>query len=138
MALVDWYLPVKQAHLALVGLSGTLFVARGAAVLGGAGWAMAAWARRTSVGIDTALLGAGMALWTMLRLHPLRDAWLGAKLGWLVLYIVLGSLALKRARTRAARAACFAAALLVLGTLVTVPLTRHPLGWLAWAWGDKA
>jgi len=135
MALVDWYLPVKQAHLALVGLSGALFVARGVAVLAGARWSMAAWARRASVGIDTALLAAGAALWTMLRLHPLRDAWLGAKLGWLVLYIVLGSLALKRARTRAARAACFAAALLVLATLVTVPLTRHPLGWLAGAWG---
>lgn len=130
MAWVDWYVPVKQAHVALVGLSVSLFLARGVSVLAGAGWAMAAWARRTSVAIDTALLAAGVALWTMLRLHPLGDAWLGAKLAWLVLYIVLGSLALKRARTRAARAVCFVAALVVLATLVSVPLTRHPLGWM--------
>lgn len=134
MALVDWYLPVKQAHVGLVALSAALFVARGGAVLSGARWAMSAWARRTSVAIDTALLAAGVALWTMLRMHPLRDAWLGAKFGWLLLYIVLGSLALKRAPTRTARAACFAAALLALATLVTVPLVRHPLGWMATVW----
>ncbi|MBI5719027.1 MAG: SirB2 family protein [Burkholderiales bacterium] len=131
MALVDWYVQVKQAHVALVGLSATLFAARGAGVLAGRRWAMAPLARRTSVAIDTALFAAGVALWSMLRLHPLRDAWLGAKLGWLVLYIALGSMALKRAPTPAARAAFFVAALAALGTLVSVPLTRHPLGWIA-------
>lgn len=134
MALVDWYVQVKQAHVALVGLSATLFVARGVGVLaqGRPGrWAMAPLARRTSVAIDTALFAAGVALWSMLRLHPLRDAWLGAKFGWLLVYIVLGSMALKRARTPAARAAFLVAALAVLGTLVTVPLTRHPLGWVS-------
>lgn len=134
MALVDWYVQVKQAHVALVGVSAVLFVARGAGVLarGRPGrWVMAPLVRRASVAIDTALFAAGVALWSMLRLHPLADAWLGAKLGWLVLYIVLGSMALKRARTPAARAAFFVAALAVLGTLVTVPLTRHPLGWIS-------
>jgi hypothetical protein len=46
---------------------------------------------------------------------------------------VLGSLALKRAPTPAGRAACFVLALAALATLVSVPLTRHPLGWLAGA-----
>lgn len=131
MALVDWYVQIKQAHVGLVGLSAALFVARGLGVLAGRRWAMAVPARRASVVIDTALFVAGLALWSMLRLNPLRDAWLGAKFGWLVLYVVLGSLALKRARTPAARAGFFVAALVVLGTLVTVPLLRHPLGWIA-------
>lgn len=131
MALVDWYVQVKHAHVGLVVLSATLFVARGLGVLGGRRWAMASPARRASVAIDSTLFAAGVALWSMLRLHPLRDAWLGAKFGWLVLYVVLGSMALKRARSPRARAAFFVAALAALGTLVTVPLTRHPLGWIA-------
>ncbi|MCW5634817.1 MAG: SirB2 family protein [Rubrivivax sp.] len=133
VAWVDWYLPVKQAHIGLVAASAALFVARGAGVLARAAWPMARWTRRTSVAIDTLLLAAGVALWAMLQLHPLRDAWLGAKFAWLALYVVLGSLALKRAPTPAWRAACFVLALAALATLVTVPLTRHPLGWLAGA-----
>ena len=131
MALVDWYVPFRQAHVGLVGLSAAVFAARGVGVLAGRRWAMAPVARRASVAIDTALFGAGVALWSMLRLHPLQETWLGAKFVWLALYIVLGSMALRRAKTPAGRAACFAAALAVLATLVTVPLTRHPLGWLA-------
>jgi len=131
MALVEWYVQVKHAHVGLVVLSATLFIARGFGVLAGRRWAMAGPARRASVAIDTALFAAGLALWSMLRLHPLRDAWLGAKFGWLVLYIVLGSMALKRARSPGARAGFFVAALAALATLVTVPLTRHPLGWIA-------
>ncbi|MCC6249700.1 MAG: SirB2 family protein [Rubrivivax sp.] len=130
MALIDWYFELKQAHVWLVGVSAALFVARGGAVLAGATWPLSAGVRRASVAIDTALLTAGVLLWTMLRLHPVREAWLGAKFGWLLLYIVLGSFALKRAKTRAARAAFFVAALLSVATLVTVPLTRHPLGWM--------
>lgn len=131
MALVDWFVQVKQAHVGLVALSASLFCARGLAMFAGKGWPMAPVTRRASVAIDSALLAAGLTLWAMLRLHPLTDLWLGAKFGWLVLYIVLGSMALKRARTGAARVAYFVASLAVLGTLVTVPLWRHPLGWLA-------
>ncbi len=134
MTLIDWYLPLKQAHVGLVVLSAALFFARGLGVLAGRHWAMAPLARRGSVAIDTALFTAGVALWLMLGLHPLRDAWLGAKFVWLALYVALGSMALKRARTPAARAAFFAAALVAVGTLVTVPLYRHPLGWIGgWA-----
>lgn len=138
MTLVDWYLPVKQAHVGLVVLSGALFLARGLGVLGGRRWALAPLARRGSVAIDTSLFAAGVALWLMLGLHPWRDAWLGAKFAWLALYVVLGSMALKRARTRAAKAGFFVAALAALATLVTVPLTRHPLGWIGSAFGGLA
>lgn len=47
----------------------------------------------------------------MQGLHPWRDVWLGAKFAWLALYVVLGSMALKPARTRAAMAGFFVAAL---------------------------
>jgi uncharacterized membrane protein SirB2 len=130
MALIEHYGAFRQAHITAVVLSLVLFAARGAAVLAGQAWPMRVAARRASVAIDTALLGCGVVLWTMLGLNPLRDHWLGAKLVLLLAYIVLGSYALKRAPTRRARAAFFVAALLCVGFMVSIALAHHPAG--AW------
>jgi uncharacterized membrane protein SirB2 len=128
MALIDFYVPVRHAHLTAVTLSLLLFAARGAAVLAGRAWPMTVAARRASVGVDVVLLAAGATLWAMLGLNPLRDAWLGTKLALLLLYIVLGSLALRRARTPAARAAFYVAALACAAFMVSVALAHHPAG----------
>lgn len=130
MTLIEFYGPVRQAHLTAVVLSVLLFTARGAAVLAGQAWPMAAPVRRASVLIDTVLLGCGVTLWAMLGLNPARDAWLGAKLGLLLAYIVLGSFALKRAPTWRAKAAFYVAALACVAFLVSVALAHHPAG--AW------
>ena len=123
-----WVPPVRQAHLALVVLSGLLFALRGAGVLTGARWPLHKALRVGSVVIDTLLLLAGATLWALLQLNPLREHWLGVKLVLLVVYIMLGSWALKRAGSTAARAAFFIAALTVFATMVSIGWTRHPLG----------
>lgn len=128
METADLYRLLKPLHIALVLASGTLFLARGLAVLTGLGWGMAPGVRRFSYGLDTLLLLAGLSLWWLLGLHPLRDVWLGTKLGLLVLYIVLGSLALKRARNRPLRWLCFVAALGCFGFMLTVARLHHPAG----------
>jgi uncharacterized membrane protein SirB2 len=87
--------------------------------------------RRLSYAIDTLLLAAGVTLWALLALNPLHDAWLGTKLALLLLYIGLGSLALKRGRTAAVRRATYAAALAVYLFMATVAVAHHPLGLLA-------
>jgi uncharacterized membrane protein SirB2 len=123
-----WYPLLKSLHVALVTLSGALFALRGAGVLACARWPMDKGVRTASVVIDTLLLLSGVTLWTMLHLDPLRDAWLGVKLLLLLLYIVLGSLALKRARTPVLRAVFLLAAIVVFATMVGVALTHDPLG----------
>lgn len=132
MSLADTLLPLypalRHSHMTLVGLSGALFAARGLGVLAGAGWVMAPGVRRLSVLIDMLLLAAGATLWALLGLNPLHDAWLGTKLSLLLLYIVLGSFALKRGRTRGQRAGFLLAALAVFGFMVTVARAHHPLG----------
>ena len=125
-----WYSPLKSAHIGLVLVSGGLFALRGALVLGGQSWAMAKPWRMLSYGIDTLLLAAGVMLWVLLSLHPVASPWLGAKLLLLVLYVVLGSLALKRARTPAARRASYAGALMVYLSMASVAISHHPLGFL--------
>jgi uncharacterized membrane protein SirB2 len=50
------------------------------------------------------------------------------KVALLVVYVVLGSIALKRGRNRRIRLAAFVAALLTVAFLVTVARAHHPLG----------
>lgn len=134
MSLAAAYAEIKLAHVAFVAASGTLFAVRGAAVLAGQRWAMVKPLRVASYVIDTLLLAAGASLWAILALQPLRDGWLGTKLALLVVYVVLGSVALKRGRTPGARAAAYVAALAVFLFMVSVARAHHPLGVFATWW----
>jgi uncharacterized membrane protein SirB2 len=128
MALIEFYPLLKPAHVGLVAASGALFAVRGAAALMGARWAMQSPWRITSYTIDTGLLAAGVALWAALSLNPVRDAWLGTKLALLLVYIVLGSLALKRARSPQGRLASYLAALVMFLFIASVARAHHPFG----------
>lgn len=127
--LVPWLYPwALWLHRTAVAISITLFVARGLGVAWHQAWPMSPRWRRTSVAIDVVLLCAGLALWTMLQIHPVQQPWLGVKLLLLGVYVVLGSYALKRGRTRRTRAVFLALAVLCVLTMVSIALTRHPLG----------
>lgn len=128
MDLVAWYPSIKLLHIALVVLSASLFIARAlAGLVGGRGaaWAMTAPVRHSSVAIDTLLLCAGASLWAIMRLNPLVDGWLGSKLLLLLIYVALGSMALKRAPTKPAKALFLVAALSVLGTMAWTARTHR-------------
>lgn len=128
--MIEFYLQIKSVHVAMVIASGLLFALRGAAVLAGARWAMAAPLRYLSYTIDTTLLTAALMLLTALKLNPFAVPWLSVKLALLVVYVVLGSLALKRARSRRARAGFYVAALATFGFMYFVARAHHPLGLL--------
>ncbi|AOF82602.1 invasion expression up-regulator, SirB family protein [Methyloversatilis sp. RAC08] len=130
MDLIDTYPLTRQAHIGLVIASGTLFALRGVGVLSGARWSMQRSVRIASQIIDSGLLIAAMLLLAMLQLNPFVVPWLATKLALLVVYIVLGSLALKRARSARARLACFIAALLTFAFMLGVARAHHPLGLL--------
>jgi uncharacterized membrane protein SirB2 len=51
-----------------------------------------------------------------------------AKVIGLLVYIVLGTIALRRGRTRRVRATAFVGAILAAAYIVSVALTRNPLG----------
>lgn len=130
--LLPWAYPLTfWLHLSLVSASVILFALRGAGVLAAQAWPMRPAVRWLSVGIDVLLLGAGTTLWALLQLNPLQDLWLGAKLVLLLVYIVLGSLALKRASTRTGKLLFLVAALACIGFMASIALAHHPLGWWA-------
>lgn len=128
--MIEFYPQIKSVHVAMVIASGLLFTLRGTAVLVGARWAMAAPLRYLSYTIDTTLLTAALMLLTALKLNPFAVPWLGVKLALLVVYVGLGSLALKRARSRRARAAFYVAALATFVFMYFVARAHHPLGLL--------
>jgi uncharacterized membrane protein SirB2 len=129
---IAWAYPLAfWSHITLVIASVGLFAARGAGVLAQQTWPMRQGWRGLSVWIDVALLSAGGTLWALLQFNPWHDTWLGAKLVWLLVYIVLGSLALKRAPTRAAQALCYVAALACIAFMASIAIQHSPLGWWA-------
>ena len=129
--MLEFYPQIKAVHIAAVIASGLLFLVRGAAVQQGATWAMAAPLRYLSYLIDTLLLTAALMLATILHQYPFVQGWLTAKVLLLVCYVVLGSFALKRGRTRAVRTSCLIAALLVYLYIVSIARAHHPLGVIA-------
>lgn len=133
MTPAELYPVIKTMHIGLVLVSGGLFVLRGLAVLlGHNSVAMRVPVRYLSYAIDTALLAAALALLAMLHLNPFTTPWLAAKLALLVAYIVLGTLALRRARTRSRRVMAFAAALLCFGAMYAIARRHDPLGFMDW------
>lgn len=126
------YLAVKWLHLSCAALSIAGFALRGVLMLAGSPLLQARFVRIAPHVVDTALLGSAVWLALFLHQYPFVDGWLTAKLAALIAYIALGSVALRRGRTRAARAWAFAAALVAAGYIVSVALTRDPRGALAW------
>ena len=129
--MIEFYPQIKSVHIAAVMLSGLLFLIRGAAVNAGMAWAMAAPLRYLSYLIDTTLLTAALMLATLLHQYPFVHGWLTMKIGLLVIYIVLGSFALKRGSNRTIRILCWLAALLVYAFIITVARAHHPAGLFA-------
>lgn len=120
-----WLYPaLLHLHRTAVTASVLLFTLRGVGTQFGHAWPGQRRWRRTSVAIDTVLLSAGAGLWYVVSHNPWQEPWLAAKLALLPVYIVLGSLALGRARTRRARIACLVAALACVGTMAHLALTR--------------
>lgn len=134
MSLIEHHVTLRQLHVGFVSASGMLFALRAFAALVGARWPRALPARAASWIIDTGLLGAGALLWSALQINPLVQTWLGTKLLLLMVYIGLGTMALRRARTPAARLAWTLAALGCFGWIVATAIAHHPMAPLQWLW----
>jgi len=126
---MDHYSIVLAIHVLAVVASGVLFLLRGVLVLAGRqGIAMATFPRILSYAIDTTLLVAAVALTVIIGQYPFVNSWLTVKVVLLVVYIVLGVFALKRARTRSAKAWCLAGALATYLFIISVAISHNPLG----------
>jgi uncharacterized membrane protein SirB2 len=81
--------------------------------------------------VDTVFLLSGVGLILVLHLEVMQNSWLLLKFAALVVYILLGSVALKRGSTIKVRVVAFLAALLTFAYIAGVALSKSLQSWLA-------
>ena len=121
---------LKQLHLTTIAVTLALFVLRGIWMMAAPARLQTRWVRILPHANDTLLLASGIALAVRLQQYPFVQGWLTAKFFALILYIVLGTYALKRGQTQGQRIAAWIAALLVFAYMVAVALTHSPAPFL--------
>ena len=124
------YSLLKHLHLTTVAVTLALFVLRGVWMMADSPRLQARWVRIVPHVNDTLLLASGIGLAVLIQQYPLVEGWLTAKLLALLLYIGLGTYALKRGKSRGQRIAAWVSALLVVGYMVAVAVTHDPLPFL--------
>jgi uncharacterized membrane protein SirB2 len=117
------YLLARHVHQVTAAVTLLLFLLRGVWMLTDSPALQRRWVRIVPHVNDTILLAAAIYMTALIGLQP----WIEAKIAGLLLYIGLGTVALKRGRTKAIRARAFAAALAAFAYVVAVALTKRVL-----------
>ncbi|QRM20294.1 regulator SirB [Dechloromonas sp. TW-R-39-2] len=121
------YLALKHIHVTCVLLSGLGFCLRAIWMLADSSLLKHRLVRLLPHLVDTTLLGSAVLLAISSGQYPFVNGWLTAKFLGLLAYIVFGTFALKRGRTKAIRAMFLGFALLAYAYIISVALTRNPL-----------
>lgn len=129
--MIEYYPQIKYIHILLAMFSGTFFAIRGLGALARAQWPQQSAVKMLSYAIDISLLAAALLLLSIVPWTMFSNGWLLMKLALLVVYVVLGVYALRRAQRLRTRALCYGSALLVFIWMATIARAHHPLGWLA-------
>jgi uncharacterized membrane protein SirB2 len=118
------YETLRAAHVAAVVISIGLFALRGAWMVADSPLLTTRVVRILPHVVDTVLLAAGVGLAVLSHQYPFVQPWLTAKIVGLVLYTVLGTIALKRGRSRGVRILALTAALAVVAWIVATARCR--------------
>lgn len=118
---------VKIIHVAMVATTGTFFAIRYYWMITRPALLEKAWVKRLPVIVDTTLLVSGITMAVMSQQYPGVVPWLTAKLTALLVYIISGSIALRRGQTRKIRIYVGIFSLTTLAYIISVALTRSPL-----------
>lgn len=119
---------LKLIHVSCVILSVSGFILRGSLMLAGSNLLNNRLVKKAPHYVDATLLFSGIWLAINLQQYPGTAPWLTAKLIALVLYILLGSIAL-RGKTGMIRYLAFMGALTVLAYMAGVALSRSIAPW---------
>ncbi len=123
---------IKTLHIATAVISICLFVLRGVWLLTAAATLRRRWVKIAPHLNDTLLLATAVVLAARSEQYPLVNAWLTVKVTALLVYIGLGMALFRVAATNRSRLLLLLAAMLVFAFIVSVAVSRQPLGFLAW------
>lgn len=122
------YADMRLLHIVCASLSVCLFVLRWGLSLRGVRWRQWRWLRIAPHTNDAILLSAAIALATWSQQYPWQQAWLGGKVLLLLLYIMLGKLALRENQRQGNRWLWGSCALTTVLSIITIARTRWPSG----------
>lgn len=121
---------IKIVHSSAALLSGLFFIVRGFWMLNGNQLLQHRMVKIAPHVIDTVLLVSALYLVHLLAVNPFAVDWLLAKIIALVLYIVVGTIALKRGKTKTIRTAAFGLAVLIFVYILGIAFSKSPWSWL--------
>jgi uncharacterized membrane protein SirB2 len=118
---------LKPLHITCVILSFSLFFLRGIWLMRGSSVMQQRWVKIAPHSIDTVLLTSAILLAWQLGYTPFNAPWLAAKIVALLLYIGLGMLAFRFAKSNSVRLYAWLATLITFAYIVAVASTHDPL-----------
>ncbi|MER0169513.1 MAG: regulator SirB [Nitrosomonas sp.] len=121
------YALLKMIHVSSVILSYSLFLLRGVWLIQDSTNLRQRWIKILPHIIDTVLLTSAVFLAMTIQQNPLQDSWLTAKVAGLLLYIVLGMVAMRFGKTRRTKIIAWVAAQCVFIYIVLVAITKSPV-----------
>ncbi|QXR37079.1 SirB2 family protein [Alcaligenes aquatilis] len=122
------YMALKHLHMTAAGLSILFFIIRAFWSVSSSSCLQNRFVRIAPHVIDTVLLVCGLALAGMLGAAA-NQPWLITKIVLLVVYIVVGSYAIKRGKTPFSRGVAALIAIAIFAYIVGVALNRSPASW---------
>ena len=122
---------LKTLHVAFAALSFAGFFIRGIWMLKDSPLLTRRWVKISPQVVDTVLLVSAIALAVQMRFSPMAQPWLMAKIIALLVYIGVGLVALRFGGTKRIRLAAWLFGLLVFLYIVSVAMSKSPLGWFA-------
>lgn len=123
------YLTLLHIHVGSVAVSGSLFAIRGILHVAGFRFVNHWVLRIAAILIDTTLLVSAILLTIVVHQYPFVQGWLTTKVVLLLVYIVIGYIALKRTRTPRGRATALLLALAVFAYIIGVAIRHNSAGW---------
>ena len=120
------YAALKIIHVISVIFSYLLFMLRGIWMMQNSSILQQRWVKILPHVIDTVLLASAVTLVTMIQQYPGMSTWLSTKIGGLLLYIILGMMALRFGKSRKIKIISWITAQIVFFYIVLVALTKNP------------
>ena len=125
---MEFYVPIKNLHMTAVSLSILFFVIRAYWSVTGSALLLHRAVRIIPHIVDSVLLVCGVILAILIGPFQL---WIWTKIGLLVVYIGIGTIAIKHGRTPRTRLAAALAAVAVFAYIVGVAIRHNPASWFA-------
>ncbi len=128
---MEYYVLVKQLHMSAASISLLGFLVRGYWMIRNNPWLNAKLSRVLPHIVDTILLGSAIYLVIASKMYPLSVNWVTAKVILLIVYVIAGSFALKRGKTKTIRIMALLVSILTILSIFAIAGIKPALTFLS-------